>query len=165
MWPFTGLHFYVVNFFHLICSELLFQTATVSCLFRLLYPQKISHDLLLRIVNSQCSSFATNIFCSHLVPGTAMTAINVSFNSIITAYGLEHALAKRTIAVFGEFTMFPSLSLYVPFTCTVVAYAVLQYFFLLCVCVCVLGVGGVHWSMIILNLTVSTDISPFCDRK
>ncbi|KAL6911803.1 hypothetical protein ACP4OV_000608 [Aristida adscensionis] len=36
----------------------------------------------------------------HLVPGIAMTVINVFFSSIITAYGLEHALAKRTIAVF-----------------------------------------------------------------
>ncbi|AQK54202.1 Protein S-acyltransferase 10 [Zea mays] len=42
---------------------------------------------------------------SHLVLGTAMTVINASFNLIITAYGLEHALAKRTIVVFGEFLM------------------------------------------------------------
>ena len=161
MWPFTGLHFYVVNFFHLICSELLFQTATVSCLFRLLYPQKISHDLLLRIVNSQCSSFATNIFCSHLVPGTAMTAINVSFNSIITAYGLEHALAKRTIAVFGEFIMWFSLSLCVPSTCTVVAYVMcLSVFFIVCVCL-----GGGHRSMIILRILLCPQIYPFLWQK
>ena len=117
MWLVTGLHFYVVNFCHLICSELLFQNANVQ----VLLPTS---------------------FCSHLVPGTVMTAINVSFNSIIIAYGLEHALAKRIIAVFGEFIMWFSLSLYVPFTCTVVAYAVLQYFFLLCVCVCVCVGGG-----------------------
>lgn len=45
-------------------------------------------------------------FCSHLVPGIAMTATSAFFNSIITAYGLEHVLAKRIIVVFGEFMMY-----------------------------------------------------------
>ncbi|KAL6634897.1 hypothetical protein ACP70R_027568 [Stipagrostis hirtigluma subsp. patula] len=42
----------------------------------------------------------------HRVPGTVMTVINVFFSSIITAYGLELALAERTIAVFGEWYIF-----------------------------------------------------------
>jgi hypothetical protein len=45
-----------------------------------------------------------------------MTVINVSFNLIITVYGLEHALAKGTIVVFCELLM--CFHLYVPFTCT-----------------------------------------------
>lgn len=64
---------------------------------------EISHVLLLLIVRVKV--LLPTSFCSHLVPGTAMTVINVSFNLIITAYGLEHALAKRTIVVFGEFLM------------------------------------------------------------
>jgi hypothetical protein len=65
---------------------------------------KNPHILLLLIVRVKV--LLPTSFCSHLVLGTAMTVINASFNLIITAYGLEHALAKRTIVVFGEFLMY-----------------------------------------------------------
>lgn len=61
-----------------------------------LFPCKAFADCL-------SSLFPTLHFCSHLVPGTAMIVINVSFSLTITVFGLERALAKRTIAVFGEF--------------------------------------------------------------
>ncbi|AQK54204.1 Protein S-acyltransferase 10 [Zea mays] len=64
---------------------------------------KNPHILLLLIIRVKV--LLPTSFCSHLVLGTAMTVINASFNLIITAYGLEHALAKRTIVVFGEFLM------------------------------------------------------------
>ena len=50
-------------------------------------------------------------FRSHHAPSIVMIVINVFSNSIIIVHGLEHALAKGIIVVFGEFWVYILCSL------------------------------------------------------
>lgn len=83
-------------FFTCLCVTLICVIHWSYVLLFKLFPCKAFADCL-------SSLFPTLHFCSHLVPDTAMIVINVSFSLTITVFGLERALAKRTIVVFGEF--------------------------------------------------------------